>query len=350
MGKNSLDKEILDKVREIDGFPIGNDEDIINLSDPPHYTACPNPWIEDFIKEHGNPYDRKNDDYLREPFTSDVSEGKNDPLYNAHAYHTKVPHQVIMQFLMHYSKPNDLIYDGFCGSGMTGVASILCGFPNTQFKQEIESKNQKVEWGIRKAILCDLSPFATFISHNFNSPIPKNFLQIAEHILEQVKDECGWMYQTHHTINEQIQYKEDVNGIKKPIFGRINHVIWSDVFVCPNCTTELVFWDLIIGENNANEEFSCINCKIKLTKRAMNKAWVTRHDDALNQNIKQVKQVPRLINYNVTIGKKTKRLNKKPDQFDLDLIKKIEGLKIKKWYPNNSLPIGYNTKHAIINI
>ena len=46
-----LDKETLDKVREIDGFPIGEDEDIINLSDSSHYTACPNPFLGEFIKQ-----------------------------------------------------------------------------------------------------------------------------------------------------------------------------------------------------------------------------------------------------------------------------------------------------------
>ena len=79
--------------RKIEGFPIGTDEDILALSDPPYYTACPNPWIADFIKLYGKPYDPNNDNYKREPFAADVSEGKNDPIYNAHSYHTKVPHK-----------------------------------------------------------------------------------------------------------------------------------------------------------------------------------------------------------------------------------------------------------------
>ncbi|MDY0063101.1 MAG: hypothetical protein RBU45_25060, partial [Myxococcota bacterium] len=29
--------------RKTPGFPIGSDEDILRLSDPPYYTACPNP-------------------------------------------------------------------------------------------------------------------------------------------------------------------------------------------------------------------------------------------------------------------------------------------------------------------
>ena len=40
----------LPELRLIEGFPIGEDDDIIALSDPPYYTACPNPWINDFIK------------------------------------------------------------------------------------------------------------------------------------------------------------------------------------------------------------------------------------------------------------------------------------------------------------
>ena len=63
------------KFRKIEGFPIGSDEDILALSDPPYYTACPNPFIADFIKHYGKPY-APNKPYSREPFAVDVSEGK----------------------------------------------------------------------------------------------------------------------------------------------------------------------------------------------------------------------------------------------------------------------------------
>jgi hypothetical protein len=113
--------------RKIEGFPIGSDEDILALSDPPYYTACPNPFIEDFIQCYGKPYDPKTDNYRREPFAADVSEGKNDPIYNAHSYHTKVPHKAIMRYILHYTEPGDIVCDGFSGTGMTGVAAALCG-------------------------------------------------------------------------------------------------------------------------------------------------------------------------------------------------------------------------------
>ena len=72
-------------------------------------------------------YDEAIDDYHREPYVSDVSEGKNDPIYNAHSYHTKVPYKAIVPFIEHYTNPGDFVFDGFCGTGMTGVAARSSG-------------------------------------------------------------------------------------------------------------------------------------------------------------------------------------------------------------------------------
>ena len=41
----------LPELKKIEGYPIGSDEDILNLSDPPYYTACPNPWLNQFVEE-----------------------------------------------------------------------------------------------------------------------------------------------------------------------------------------------------------------------------------------------------------------------------------------------------------
>jgi hypothetical protein len=181
--------------RKIEGFPIGTDEAILALSDPPYYTACPNPFIEEWLKEHGKPFDPDTDDYHREPFAADVSEGKNHPIYNAHAYHTKVPHRAIMRYILHYTEPGDVVYDGFCGTGMTGVAAQLCGDRDEvrslgfrvaddgyiwenepwEAKQAIDAGRANPhphlvepkpfsKLGVRRSILNDLSPAATFIS------------------------------------------------------------------------------------------------------------------------------------------------------------------------------------------
>jgi DNA modification methylase/REP element-mobilizing transposase RayT len=189
--------ELLDSVRHVEGFPLGRDEDILALSDPPYYTACPNPYIGEFIKFYGKPYDEATDTYERTPYVSDVSEGKNDPVYNAHSYHTKVPHKAIMKYIEHYTEEGDLVFDGFCGSGMTGVAAQLLG---------------------RRAILGDLSPAATFIAYNYNAPVDvAEFEREAKRILREVEKECGWMYETFHSEAGILPAKKDAGWKPAPL-------------------------------------------------------------------------------------------------------------------------------------
>ena len=336
-----LTKEDIDKVRHIEGFPIGEDEDIIALSNPPYYTACPNPFIEDFIKQHGKPYDEETDDYKREPFAADVSEGKNDPIYNAHSYHTKVPHKAIMRYILHYTEPGDIVFDGFCGTGMTGVAAQMCGNPDAdpEFKFKIEKEMPNVKWGTRKAILSDLSPAATFIAYNYNTPVDVvEFEKEANRILDECEKELGWMYETNH-IDENRRQVYDMTG---PVKGKINYTVWSDVFICPNCGVELVFWDVAVDEKKKKVKkfFQCNNCKMELRKTDCEKAIELVYDDELEETISMAKQVPVLINY----GAGNKRFEKKPDKNDLDLIKTINNMKIPYWYPKDELPDGYNTE------
>lgn len=351
--------------RKIEGFPIGEDEDIIALSDPPYYTACPNPWINDFIAEWEKEKGARPDEYHREPFAADVSEGKNDPIYNAHSYHTKVPHKAIMRYILHYTEPGDIVFDGFCGTGMTGVAAQLCGD-----KKVVESLGYTVKengtildeegnplskLGARKAILNDLSPAATFIAANYNSPVDiVEFEKEAKRILEEVEEECGWMYETLHT-----------DGKTK---GKINYTVWSDVFICPNCSKDVVFLDAAVDKEagSVKEEFPCPHCSAKLNKRIMERSFETVYDPDYNTHsvdfgldnfgyierdskenkgatIRQAKQVQVMISY--SIG--STRYQKQPDQFDELILENIRKTRVDYWIPTNSLPEGFNTQQPI---
>ncbi len=90
----------------------------------PVYDSMP---ADEFIQKYGKRYDPENDDYDVGPFVADIKEGKNDPIYSAHAYHTKVPPRAIIPHILHYTEPRDIVLDPFSGSGMTGVAAVRCG-------------------------------------------------------------------------------------------------------------------------------------------------------------------------------------------------------------------------------
>ena len=328
MEKRKLTKADIDKVRHIEGFPIANDEDIIALSDPPYYTACPNPFIEDFIREHGTSYDEATDDYRCEPFAADVSEGKNDPIYNAHSYHTKVPHKAIMRYILHYTKPGDIVFDGFCGTGMTGVAAQMCGNPDPAFKMQLDSEMPGIEWGVRKAVLSDLSPAATFIAYNYNTPIDSSaFREDVEKMLAELKMECEWMYETIHTIEGKPQTQLDGN----PQMGSINFTIWSDVLICPTCSKEMVYWDVAIDSETEKimGRFKCPHCESEVKKGDCPRATTKKMDKKLGEAISIAKQVPVMINYSVG----SKRYKKTPDDFDIKLVEKVDALDVPHWHP-----------------
>ena len=344
-----LRKKIQDPAfRKIDGFPHGKDEDILILSDPPYYTACPNPWVNSFISEWKIEKSNKGKEkpYHREPFAADVSEGKNDPIYNAHSYHTKVPHKAIMRYILHYTEPGDIVFDGFCGTGMTGVAAQMCGDIETVeslgymvekdgvvLQDETDSSGNAIRTpfskiGARHAVLNDLSPAATFIANGYNTPVIANdFECAAKKILKEIEVEFGWMYETTH-----------VDGR----IGKINFTLWSDVFVCSECASEIVFWDAAVDRTlgEVRDEFQCLSCSSFVTKRKLERAWVNSFDQEIGETIKQSKQRPVLINY--SIG--TKRYEKVPDAIDLEIIEKAKTIKPVNWFPSDRMIEGQETR------
>ena len=337
--------------RKTEGFPLGSDGDILALSDPPYYTACPNPWIADFIAEWETqrPQRPKVHNYHREPFAADVSEGKYDPVYRMHPYHTKVPHRAIMRYILHYTQPGDIVLDGFCGTGMTGVAAQMCGDreviislgyqvkpDGTILQEETDEAGNRV-WrpfstlGVRKALLSDLSPAATFIGYNYNTPVDAtSFEREANRILAEVQKENGWMFETRHPDGRT---------------GQIAYVIWSDVFACPECSEELLFWNTAVDIPGGTvlSAFACTGCNARLTKRTLDRQYVSRYDASLKVPKTFGKQVPVSINY--SIG--SHRFIKVPDCGDLNKISTIEAMALAAWHPSDLLPGGVNTSQPI---
>lgn len=314
--------------RKIEGFPIGSDEDILALSDPPYFTACPNPFVTEFINRYGKPYD-PNVPYSREPFAVDVSEGKTDPIYKAHSYHTKVPHLAIVPSILHYTEPGDIVLDGFCGSGMTGVAALWCGSAPDDYRRKVTAEFEKQgmakpKWGTRYVVLNDLSPAATFIAANYSLPFDvREFSAAGRRILKEVADEIGWMYETQHT-----------DGKSK---GRIEYSVWSEVFTCPDCAGEVVFLDEALDEETkrVREAFPCPHCGANLTKDSLQRVFETQPDPANGKPWKRVKYRPSLIVYSAG----GTRYEKQPDAFDFAVLSRVSAMPLPVEIPTNRFPI-----------
>ena len=320
-------KDKLPELRRRPDFPVADDEDILRLSDPPYYTACPNPFLAQFIEHHGRPYD-PDEPYHREPFAVDVSVGKTDALYRAHGYHTKVPHLAIVPSILHYTQPGDVILDGFCGSGMTGVAAQWCGAAPPAYRRTLEQRWQAdgrppPAWGARRVVLGDLSPAATFIAANYNLPFDvEAFHAAAGRLLEEVEAEIGWMYETRHTDGRT---------------GRIDYTVWSEVFSCRNCAGEVVFLDEALdpATRRTRTVFPCPHCAAKLAKDNLVRSFETLADPASGKPWKRIRLRPVLIHYRVDGA----RHEKAPDDADLEILDRVAGLPLPPEVPTNAFPI-----------
>jgi 16S rRNA G966 N2-methylase RsmD len=311
--------------RKQEGFPLGTDEAILAMSDPPYYTACPNPWLPDFISSYGRPYDPA-EPYRREPMTVDVSIGKNDAIYKAHSYHTKIPHLAIVPSILHFTQPGDIVLDAFAGSGMTGVAAQWCGAAPKSYQHELEHawKNQgkaPPEWGGRRAILSDLSPVATFIATNYNHSLNiDEFLSTADRILGELQEELGWLYQTK--IDSQV--------------GDIDFTVWSEVLHCPDCAGEIVFHDHALDDetDRVKQTFPCPHCGAELKKGGLELAFSNIIDPATGAGKLRPKRKPVLIRF--TAG--NRKDSKVPDAHDLDILTRVDAMPFPQMAPSNSFP------------
>ena len=319
MEKRKLTKEDIDKVRDIEGFPIGSDEDIIALSDAPYYTACPNPFIKEFIEENGTPYDEETDDYHCEPFAADVSEGKNDAIYNAHSYHTKVPYKAIMRYILHYTKPGDIVFDGFAGTGMTGVAAQKCNNPDLDFKNLLEHENKDLKWGARRAIILDLAAVASYIAANYNLGFDiEKFKTEAKRVYDEAYKECSWMYETMPNSSQHQLFCKSK--------GIIINTVWSSVLICPHCGKDFVFYiEGVDKDGKVKKYITCPYCGAKMTKNQFAPKEEVFYDDLIDKTVTRAMEVPVFKIYKY----EGKRYEEKLNQEDFEIIKKIEKISLK---------------------
>ena len=309
--------------RKTDGFPSGSDQDILALSDPPYYTACPNPFFQDFIEHFGRPYSPE-EKYSRAPFVADVSVAKTDHLYKSHRYHTKVPYKAIAQYLLHYTKPGDVVVDAFAGTGMTGVAAGYISDPEREIieataqNQRIDGEGGAIESGPRHALLIDLSPAASSLAAAFNSPVDAYAFSVwAKNALAALEKEVGWLYRCNHGDQENV--------------GLVTEYVWSEIFSCPDCTGEIDFLnDACNSDAVPLDKIICPHCKAELTKGKLEKRFES-YIDALTGKT-ETRPTRRLGRIHYKVGKNS--FTRAPTPKDLERLELTERAE-----PTDSLPI-----------
>ena len=329
--------EALPQFSHIEGMPIASYEAILSLSLAPFFTAAPSPFILGKVisTPSGNDGERG-----VTAFAADTAAGKNDPLYFLHYYSTKVPPDAIVPYILHYTKPGDVVFDGFCGTGMTGVAAQLCA-------DTARVRNKGVV-GARRAILSDLSPAATFIAAGTNAiGLLAEYLDEIEQIVQAVESrherllqtsDVGWPRGTSD-LNKRINSNEESNSGPP---GHIEYVVWSDAFFCSSCGQRVVYWDLVFRGpgKSVPKTAPCQHCGSLESLATLQRVWNNRFDPDIGETVRQAEQVPVLINY--SIGQQ--RFEKSPDDRDISLMADLERESTHPAPPIWAMPDGFNTE------
>ncbi len=162
-----------------------------------------------------------------------VSAPKTSFAYQAHSYPTKVPPEAIVPFIEACTEPGDLVMDPFCGSGMTGVATLMTG---------------------RRAVLSDLSPGAVHVAKGHTQGVPGGALT------ETLANfDANWM-----GCREEALY-----GARCPTCGSAGiarHTIWSETLRCLHCEAETVLFDHASDLGQIPRSVPCSSCGNKITR------------------------------------------------------------------------------------
>ena len=139
------------------------------------------------------------------------------PMYLIHKYWARKPHNVVSEYIRHYSKEGEIVLDPFGGSGVTAMEAIKAG---------------------RKAISIDLNPMSAFLIENTLS---------------------------------QVSSKEIKDGFRKIEVKVKDHLNNLYVTKCPKCGKKVVAVCLHWDKNKPIQVmFECDSCNIRKGKDAEN--------------------------------------------------------------------------------
>jgi 16S rRNA G966 N2-methylase RsmD len=156
----------------------------------------------------------------------EVAVRRSDPVYNAHAYLTKVPYSAIVPFVEALTSPGDVVLDVFAGSGMTGVASAVLG---------------------RRAELRDISVLGRHIGTNYLRLLDGAAVaEAGASVVRAAQARLGDVYAV------RCGHCSDI--------GVLSKTVWSFRYECGACRAPITYYDAFKASGWVKAAMACSSC------------------------------------------------------------------------------------------
>lgn len=163
----------------------------------------------------------------------EVAVKRSDPVYNAHAYLTKVPVTAIEPFLDAFTSAGDVVLDMYGGSGMTGVAAAIHG---------------------RRAEIRDISALGQHIGSNYlNLVDATNLRASAQSAVEAAKLRLGDAYATRCGGCGDV--------------ATLSRTVWTFVYGCTKCEAPINYYESFQAAGWNKKKMKCGACHSPFTAR-----------------------------------------------------------------------------------
>ena len=249
---------------------------------------------------------------------------RSGALYSAFPYPTKISPIAAALFVGAHTNPGDTVFDGFAGSGTTGLGALLCEAPPDELRAAARRIGLNVEWGARNAVLYELGALGAFVGQTLiHPPEPNSFRRAAEQVLRDAEADYGWVYGALDTEGRD---------------GTIRHIIWSDLLRCPACGREVSLWDACVSFDPAQiaPEFICPVCHSEVPRVIVERVTGSVPDSLVDK--RRVLRVRRPVYVYGSTG--NKRWSRSVTAHDLALLSRVEHEPLPESVPKVEIPWG----------